>query len=194
MCAVGQVDRVEVVEVPVGKLHQAGAVDVDLVEVERLLVVRLEAEDDLLAVVGEVGPPERAVQRRLRHELPHLAVGRKPLQHQQPPARHGHVAQAVARLVLPLRALRKRHVDEQHLVEVHDRVLEHHGPLHLRTWKYRPWSAACGVAPCFSRSASRANSAEKSTCGNLPPLIRSIIRRVQRISSWMRWSVGRPSA
>ena len=47
MCAVGQVDRVEVVVAAVGQLHQARAVGADLVEVERLFVVRLEAEDDL---------------------------------------------------------------------------------------------------------------------------------------------------
>ena len=60
-----------------------------------------------------------------------LAVGREPVQDQQPPARHGHVAQAVARLVLPLRALREGHVHEQDLVEVDGGVLEHDAPLDL---------------------------------------------------------------
>ena len=114
MCAVGQVDRVEVVEVPVGELHQAGAVDVDLVEVERLLVVRLEAER------GPSGRRRRGrAARRSRAaaawgmSCASLPSGAEPVEHQQPAAGHGHVAQPVPRLVRPLGALREGHVDEE---------------------------------------------------------------------------------
>ncbi len=137
----------------VGELHQAGAVDVDLVEVKRFLVVRLEAERaTFVRVPGEVGPPERAVQRRLRHELRELAVGRQPVEHQQPAAGHGHVAQAVPRLVRPLGALREGHVDQQDLVEIEHGIGQRDRSFHLADGKVerrvRSGQGRCALLQC----------------------------------------------
>ncbi len=131
MLAIGEVDGVEVVIGPIGDLARLAAIDPDLVEVERLLVVRLEAEQHLPGIPGEVGPPEAPVERLLRHELPQVTLGPESLQDHQPSPRDGHIPQAVARLMGPLGALGIRHIHEQHGVEIHDGVGKGDAPLHL---------------------------------------------------------------
>jgi len=86
---VGQVDGIEIVVDPVRQLPQSGTVHADLVQVKRLFVVRLEAAHDLRSVERQVGPPERTVQRRLRHQLPQPPRRAQPFQDEQPAARHG---------------------------------------------------------------------------------------------------------
>jgi len=63
--------------------------------------------------------------------LPERTGRRQTFQHQQPAARHGHVAQPMAGLVRPFGPGRKRHIDKQHAVEIHDGVFEHHSALDL---------------------------------------------------------------
>ena len=67
--AVGQIDRIEIVIDGVGQLTKMRSVGVDLIKVKRLFVVRLETEENVLAVVRNIGPPKRSVQRFDRHEL-----------------------------------------------------------------------------------------------------------------------------
>ena len=93
------------------------------------ITVRFETEEHLAAVVGDVGPPEGAVQRHLGHQLAEPAVGAQPFQHQQPPSGHGHVAEPVAGFVAPLAPLGKRHVDHQDPVEIDYRVGQGDPPL-----------------------------------------------------------------
>ena len=64
------------------------------------------------------------MEGRLRHELRELAVGPQPIEHEEPPAGHGHVAEPVTRLVRPFRAGGVRHIDEHHLREIDDGILE----------------------------------------------------------------------
>ena len=108
---VGQVNRVDVVVRPVGQPPGAPAVDARLVQVETLLVVGLVTEEDPPGVERQVGPPETA--RLPGREFPHRAAGVQPSQYQQPPARRRLDAHPVDRLVLPLRPLRVRLVDEE---------------------------------------------------------------------------------
>lgn len=54
MFAVGQVNRVKVVENAGGELFQPGAVCIDFVNVERLFIGWLETEKNALAVIRNV--------------------------------------------------------------------------------------------------------------------------------------------
>ena len=128
---VRQVDRIQIVVRPVGQLLQPAAVDIDLVQVERLLVVRLEAEQDFLSIPRQIRTPEGTVQRQLRHQLAQMPVRRQPFQNQQPAAGNRHIAQSVSRLVRPFAPIGKRHVDKQDLVEVDSRVLERDVTFHF---------------------------------------------------------------
>ena len=56
--AVGQVDRIDVVIFAIGQLPKARPVEVHLVQVKALVIVRLVAEEDLLGVERQIGPPE----------------------------------------------------------------------------------------------------------------------------------------
>ena len=131
--AVRQVNRVQIVKRAVGELPHARPVGIDLVEVEGLFVVRLEAEQNPLAVERNVRAPERAVARKrlLRREHRLLAGGRKPFQDHQPPARDRLRADAVVVFVPPLRAGRVRNVHVNYRVEVDRRVGEHDPALDL---------------------------------------------------------------
>ena len=193
--AVGQVDRVEVVEDAVCKLHQAGAVGMDFVEMKCLFIVRLVAENDFRAVGGEIRPPKRTVQRWLRHELPNLAVRGQPVEDHDLSARHGHIAQAVAGLVRPLGALRIGHIHEQHLVEVEHGVLQHHDPLHRADLEVKVLVFGFPRGGLFLQRGEPGKLRGKIDPGRhsgVDPLRR--IRRVQAISSWIRCGVGWPSA
>ena len=131
MSPVGQVDRVEVVEDAARQLAAIRAVGVHLVEVERLVVVRLEAEEDARAVVRDVRPPERSGERRVRREARHASVRTQPVQREQLSARHAHVAEPVTRLVLPFAALGVGRVEQQETLHgAHKRIAEHHLALH----------------------------------------------------------------
>ena len=138
MPSVGEVDRVEVVEDAARQLAAIRAVGVHLVEVERLLVVRLEAEEDARAVVRDVRPPERSGKRRVRREARHARVRPQSVQHEQLPARYAHVAEPMARLVLPLAALGIGRVEHQQTLHgAHERISEHHLALHAPHGKVR---------------------------------------------------------
>ena len=92
---------------------------------KRLFVVRLEAKQHAFCIERQVGPPEAAVQRCLRHQPPHLAIQRQAIDHDQLPARHRHITEPVAGLVLPLGTGRKRHIDQQELGEIDHRIAQH---------------------------------------------------------------------
>ena len=126
---VWQVDRIQVVVRTIGQLPQAAAINSDFVQVERLFVVGLEAEQHLLPVPRHVWAPEGTVQRRLRHELPQMTAGRQAVEHQQARTGHGHIAESVSRLMRPFTAIGKRHVDEQHLLKIQGGIQEHDPPL-----------------------------------------------------------------
>ena len=134
------------------------------------------------------------MQRRLRHELPDPAVGRKTVQDHQPSARHGHIAQAVPRLVRPLGALRIGHVDQQHLVEVQHGVLQHHGPLNHTNPEIQVLVHGLRFRSLFFQVGKPGKLRGEIDLREPAALIRSMIRRVQRISSWVRCGVGCPSA
>ena len=111
MLAVWQVDRVEIVERTVGKLHKARPIDANFIEVKRFLVMWLEAEHDFLAIERKIGTPKRTVQGSLGHELGEFSRRRKPIENQQAAAGHRHVTQPVTCLVTPFGTCWKRHVD-----------------------------------------------------------------------------------
>ena len=98
---VRQVDRIQIVVRSVGQLPQSAAVDIDLVQVERLLVVRLEAEQHLLRIPRQIGTPEGTMQRQLRHQLAQMPVRRQPVQDEQSSAGNRHVTESMSRLVGP---------------------------------------------------------------------------------------------
>ena len=129
MLPVGQIERIEVVKPTPRQLADIFAVDIDLVNMERFLVVRLERNQDLIGVERQVRPPERPGQRLLGKEHLLMAVRRKPGHRHQPPAGRPHIAEPVTGLVPIFAPLRIGDVDVENRVEVDRRILEEDRPL-----------------------------------------------------------------
>ena len=116
--------------------------------------------------------------------------GRQAVEHQQPAAGHGHVAQPVPRLVPPFRALRERHVDQQQLVEIDRGIPQGDLPLDLADLEVELRVGAGERVGLFLEPVQPARSAARSTCRGAAAAMACGQARVQPISSRMRSGDG----